>query len=269
MKAIREQRFGRPADKLTFESFMELVEYSKDAPDNGDGKTVDSPSWWGTKTFEEAVELAHRGWHEGVKEFAFDVAGITNLLETQTVELGYDVTGQIIDIERAVMGEPECFMEMTPVVERGLVKVIVSVSAIHDVGGDAIRRRGAAIAAMCEELTKHYAVELWAVSTAIGRRDKDINLWIPLEVNPVDVDQLAFVFANPAMLRRFCFAAREVYWKVLYGGHVRSGELRGDEIKDAIYFPTIKSSEGCWDTLNGSAKKVKSMLSNYLSTKGN
>jgi hypothetical protein len=137
----------------------------------------------------------------------------------------HGVEGAWVDVDRYVMGEPECMIDfgwhkaMKP---RKAIKLLVSCSIPAYVGPEVIEERGRKIMELVQGLlASGINVELWNGLTASGyyngnnKSNKYGNFYatILVQAKPfedvVDPEVLNFVFTNPAFLRRVMFYLME------------------------------------------------------------
>ena len=182
----------------------------------GESRRVRDPDFFGTRSFEEAVVIASRGWPEGRDRAEIIRARIEARLlgEIPIPEVQYDVTGDCLDIGRLVNGEPENFMTL---VDSGLrreswcpriLKITINVSVSSYVEAETIFIRGAALLAVVDVLERHgIRCEIDIVNgvnenafTYIRAKDAQDTL---------ELDKLAFLFCHPSTLRRLIWSIRE------------------------------------------------------------
>lgn len=177
-------------------------------------------SWAGTRTFEEAVELARNGWKEGEAR----MRALSRRLEVRLIhrivreDVNYDVEGMAFDVARYLEGEPEHWVRMEESTMQAdshrHVKVLVNVAVSCGVQPDVIMARGAAIAALCELLEyAGHRVELWicdcesdsVASPAFYQRYTRVKAYD----QPLEPARVAYVLAHPSVQRRLGFSHME------------------------------------------------------------
>lgn len=211
-----------------FSSFGEFQRYLNDTPmtrnfynpsskrsDNGD------EGWHGTKTWDEAVALARDGWHEGLEKIASMSRPIVETISTriERADIFHDVEGMSVDIARFVEGEPECWQNQTHTIVEGrgnrVQRIFVNASTSGGVSTSSMIERGSYIAACVECLERAgFACEVvWAmgIGASFGNSkgpDGLINAYVTIKQPdaPLDMANLAFTLAHPAMFRRLGFA---------------------------------------------------------------
>tara|TARA_R100000781_G_scaffold111761_2_gene78465 strand:+ start:2942 stop:3847 length:906 start_codon:yes stop_codon:yes gene_type:complete len=179
----------------------------------GKGSRTVSEDFSGTKSFEEAVDLAENGWPEGRAEFADISAKSVQQIESILPTIGYDVAGMYPSVPRFLAGDQESMVTHNPELNsrRHIVPIYVSISASANNKRSTIKNRGAAIAGLIDYLeTSGHSVQLivFEHSTSGG-----ILYWGEYELKaagePLDLDMMAFAITHPSCLRRLHFAVME------------------------------------------------------------
>ena len=184
------------------------------------GRRGDRFPWAGTETFQQALDLAKKGWPEGLEDIKamseriWKVVGQEILKTTFT----YDVAGAQPDVDRFLLGEPENMIQFRQEESVGhgrIVKVHVNGVASAGVGVGTMFLRGAAVVALVDAL-EHlgFSCEV-ATADAIAREwrgDEQVlqyNVMLKRAGGALDLDRLAFALAQPAWLRRLILSAME------------------------------------------------------------
>lgn len=176
-------------------------------------------SWAMTRTYEDAIRVYRDGWSQGATQMSDALAAITpavrdaikvaNRLAWQHTMIG----AGMLDIGRYTVGHPLVIVGPQLAADNPIVKVSVPALWSASVSADRILEAGAVVAAVCDVLSSAgYAVE---VNANAGWMNKKDVAWIAQVVlkpasRPLDLDDLAFGIAHPAMSRRFIFAAGEL-----------------------------------------------------------
>jgi hypothetical protein len=193
--------------------------------------------WSGTNSFEDAKELAIKGWEEGTKAIEkFTSMFLNQLVNSLKIDdYFYDVTGQDFDLDRVLIGEPESWLQSEQMEVKAPaqhnVKILVHIGAMAFVSKETIRRKGAAVAALVMLLEKaRRGVELVVVSAASTDFEfVDYRVTIKQAGEDLDLAKLAFVLTHVAFFRRLMFGIYERikgYWG---GGYGRTEEVeKGD-----------------------------------------
>jgi hypothetical protein len=212
----------KPArDVQYFESFEAFVsQASQEAENTTSSRGVGRRDFYGTETFEDALEVAKRGWPEGAAK-AQEILGelgdvIESIVGNRAAGYGYDVSGEYCDVGLFLSGEPECFgveIEQGPI-ERPFVKIVANLGASGSVSGTSLIARGVAIVAAVDILESlGRRVELWAAKATEPHsgRLSEYELYVPLKSadQPLDIDRVSFAIAHPSFLRRLVFSVNE------------------------------------------------------------
>jgi hypothetical protein len=175
--------------------------------------------WSGSDTFTDAVNMLQNGWdeHRAAVEFAVStVADDPSIEEMMATRFGWthDFAGGMVDIGRYVVGEPECMIAPMMVEARqpdAVVRIMLNGSASAAVKTHVLVQRGIVVAALVDTLQKlGRGVEVWWTCQSSSGDARHANAVMVKSIDePLDLDDLLFVAANPAMLRRFGFALWE------------------------------------------------------------
>ena len=179
------------------------------------------PSFSGTATFDEAVELTKKGWPEGVRRLADIRASLEHLVEKAVAVKGrhlrWDVTGDFLDVGRLLSGEPECLGEFRDEndgqLQTRVVRLVANVSAMGQVSTESIFSAGASLYAAVDILESlGHRVELWIGSgSEHNSSGKRLQVYVLLKEasQQFDADRLAFFLCSNASLRRMFFSVEE------------------------------------------------------------
>lgn len=230
--------------------------------------------WSGTETWAEAMDLAKKGWPEGLAEIKkmsetiWKVVGQEILKTTFT----YDVCGSGADVDRFLLGEPENMIQFRQEESIGhgkIVKIRVNNVASSGVNVETMFLRGAALVALVDAL-EHlgFSCEI-ATADAIARDwrgDEQVlqyNVMLKRAGAALDLDRLAFVFAQPAWLRRLILGAMEHEpsdVRVMFdvgGGYGHPTESRGLTSEErGIDVPSLRHGTHHWNDMKAATAWV-------------
>lgn len=192
-------------------SAIEFAGSPVDTQQDRSSQRVDS--FYGTRTFTDAMDLARKGWPEGLaiaRRFQTRLAHLIQARVTQPI-IRYDVTGDAFDVGRIATGEPECCMsfdEEDNGRERGkITRVVANLGASGALSTDTLAMRGAAVVALVNTLEQFGHRCVVDVVHSVGHyeawiRVKDASM-------PLSLDTIAFFVAHPASFRRIGFSLME------------------------------------------------------------
>jgi hypothetical protein len=233
---------------VRFDSFEKFIEQALVVPKKQDSSSSrqtreGKDPWHGTNTFEQAVEIAKKGWAEGAAEAlkirATVEAAVRDLINARSTVYSYDVAGEFVDVGRFLSGEPECFgIEFNDggSIARPVVKIVANLAASGSVTPKSLFIRGAAIVAAIDILEAlGRRVEAWvAHGSARGRGVNagahETHVLVKRADQPLDVDRLAFAVAHPACLRRLCFSVMEQHGHLANSTYPHRVTVEGDAI---------------------------------------
>lgn len=267
----------------TLAEFVRATEPDSDRHNGLSAARVDShkTEWTGTPSLPQAVEWAqYGGWEHGVG-WDFDdaierIAGKVKPVESWNPEVVYDVTGHVgFDIDRAMVGNPECFLNEQPrwgESKSNVVTILIDqmVSAYCD--GPSLLARGRAILGLVRCLQSlGMDLEVWSEISNKGNDGRIYSQLVCLKKagQVSDTEGVEFAIGNPSMLRRFHFAMLELLpdkrnWNV-GGGYGR--------VIDAVHAETVGADlvlnlKRNWGMENGSEEKLESWIAGMLDDAG-
>jgi hypothetical protein len=254
---MRETRKGKNLT-LMFDGVSEMLEYVERDTDmtyhnRESRKVASSDSWSGTKTWEDAVELARKGYSDVRAEVdeltAIISSRVSEVVDTMSLSR-FDVTGGMVDVSRFVEGEPECMVDyvLAEAPTQGKVTTIL-MNAGYGCGVDskAIFAQGAAVCALVEVLAQcGQNVELWVEMCGCAdgvNKGSVASVLVKLKDarDLLDVNGFMFGVVHPAWFRRMMFAVGEQWnvedrrrWGIgsyyFYPSNPQQGELVGADL---------------------------------------
>lgn len=168
-------------------------------------------SFYGTKTWQEAVELAKNGWDEGAQTVERVRDKIKALNPTAPKVIKYAMAGSVPCVPRAVAGNilnmknPETSLTK----KKPVITLLVNICVPWFVSKDALAYRASAIACLVDEVeSKGFSCEVLLCARSQGHGDFETLTTVTVKHShqPVDIKRLAFAVGHPAMFRRFMFA---------------------------------------------------------------
>ena len=210
----------------SFETFSEFLDFVSQTPANCPGYTSrNDGQFYGGESFDGTLHLAKGGWAEGAERVQAIRATVDSVVQdtirSHNADIGWDVTGEFLDVGRLLSGEPECFglrVQGGDSGEKPVVKIVVNLAASAAVGSEEIFQRGAAIVAAIDILEgTGRRVEVWVakggkISKGRGQGSTlDIRCLVKPANQPIDIDRLAFACCHSGCLRRLFFSAQEQY----------------------------------------------------------
>lgn len=208
-------------DWLEFVSDAEKVSSGRDGSDfNGmscSSLQSGKREWYGTDSLNEAINLACHGWPEGrenVRETRKRLQVEKLFPHAQRIIRNIDTSGDEPDIDLFLDGEPEHMVTINEAInpQHGKVlRFIISRSGLADVSANKMVRRGVAVCIALEALIMMgFAVEI-TIAFAAEEDGCQYEQYVPIlhAGDPVNLDTMAFMFLQPAVLRRLGFAAKE------------------------------------------------------------
>lgn len=246
----------RRSVQATYDSLSAFVQHLDDTPNPLKGgwcSENDRPyEWNGNLTYKGAKKMALEGWSEKrelVQQTVAKVsADVMRRIEGLVPTLQYRVAGARPSVPRYLAGNPR-HMVSYPMVpgssNQRVVTIVVNGGALGEVQADTMIRRGVAIVALMSCLMQTgRSVEIWAEYSAENHSGADPEIAIRLKASSqtLDIDQLAFSLAHPAMFRRLLFAERERLCNQ-NGGMFASGPCRrADDLGATVVVDVVRGN---------------------------
>lgn len=208
----------------SFDSFETFVDDVCQLP-AGDISSRDKgrEAHFGSPTFEAAVALSKAGWLAGAERVSQIRADLDHYLQSAksaaVQQFAWDITGDFVDVGRALAGEPEAFgatndYEPARCGSQRVVRLYANLGVSAGVTADAIFARGAVVLAAVDLLESlGVRVELWAAKATVKKSGStakhQVEVLVKAANQPVDVDRLAYILCNASCLRRLFWSHQE------------------------------------------------------------
>jgi hypothetical protein len=175
-----------------------------------------SQAWDYCAGWQGAVDLAGRGWPEGLARVEAIRANISAVVARELTRpaWAFDVAGAVPDVARYLAGEPENML--TPCEETAparIVRLVVNLTASCNITADAMYQRGAAALALVDAIESTGARVEIAAADCIRSRSTDnmraLVVTLKRAEDHAEPDRLAFALAHPATPRRLVLAFAE------------------------------------------------------------
>ncbi len=207
----------------TYHTWHEFVRASE-SPDRLNDQPCSSreqgrDSWHGTGTFQEAADLANRGWPDGLRRIKNTITIIERFMAQRQPrrELEYDIRGPgIIDFDRYIQGRPDSWVVWEDVddqagVSTQIVPIIYNVATSSGVSIDTMFYRGAAVVALIDILEHNNIRCDVTLTSRVNHRHEDylFRVHIKKAGDVLDLDRMAYALCHGAVLRRLMFSLFE------------------------------------------------------------
>lgn len=224
-----------------------------------------SREWNGNVSWLEAKKLALQGWQDGLEQVKKYQTEITPQITEKVIRPSqiYDVAGYNVDVGRYLSNDPECFVSREFVVNNSPGRVftlVCSISFSAAIEPETIIQRGAIICALVDAIEyAGHRVEIicnWAVSKYSNEKYRTgktkENGWLEVDTTikkanqPLEMIELAFCLAHPAMLRRIMFSVAEIEgWSdFAYAyGYPAEATTKGDLYIQEIFSGTVPNKK--------------------------
>lgn len=217
--------------KLVFNDLTEFWNYSMQDSRAGIklSRTANNLEWSGGLTWEQAKVMARSGWVDGMKKIEKYRVQIFNKIAEKILKADpvNAVSGYSVEVGRFLAGQPDCFTakDLNEKNYPGRIyKIVCSVSFSASIKPETIIQRGAMICAMIDaiEFAGHRAEVVCNSAMCAGQREDygkekyNFQGWMEISVvvkkssQPIEMTDLAFCLAHPAMLRKIMFSVAEI-----------------------------------------------------------
>lgn len=253
--------------QLVFEDLSEFWRYTmrdssayrKDSRDSYDQK------WSGGLTWPEAKAMALSGWREGLNEIDRYRAQIAPIITEKVLrpQQVFSMAGHYVDVGSFLANDPECFITRE-YEERNypgrVFKLVCSISFSAAITPETIIQRGAMVCALVDAIEfAGHRVEVVA-NDAMSRHSGEAyrkgmhkdDGWFEVSVTvkkaqqPLEMSDLAFCLAHPAMLRRMMFSAAELEGWSDYAhdyGYPSEASEKGDRYVAEVFSGTVPDAK--------------------------
>lgn len=204
-------------------AMQDSTAYRKSSRDNH------SLQWSGGLTWEEAKQMAISGWRDGMKEIEKYRAQILPIIAEKVLRplQIYAIAGYTVDVGSFLANEPECFIAREYEEKNypgRIYKIVCSISFSAAISPETIIQRGAMICALIDaiEFAGHRAEVICNDAMSAGdygeyRQGKnkergwfETSVTVKKSTQPLEMTDLAFCLAHPAMLRKIMFSVCEL-----------------------------------------------------------
>ncbi len=266
---MNHRKVRKDMELYEFSDILDFVEYTAAVPETNYSKRFhgkrDRKFYGGS--FADAIKQGKTGNPELVKSLFDGVNAISAMIEVERSGEIRDVTGEYFDVADFLSGEPEVFRREEYVDRKPAVTVCANFCMDCTVSTECICNRGCAIVALCDELSRSgFIVDIRLVH---GAKYNGMTYCtnIAIRNDPVDLDAVAFVMANPLCHRRLWFAALERYTgKKFCGGYGYPCEYELNDAQSGFNFVSSLHDEfdvGNYESLKAAKNHVLGMIEQY------
>ena len=227
-----------------------LIQAFKESSSSRKGSRRDTDlSWYGGATWDQACILAKAGWIEGMDMIEMYRCKITPMI-TDTILRPVpidNIHGFAVNVGAFLSNMPECFHDRE--YERRnypgrLFTLVVSCAYSCGVDTDIVIQRGAMVCALIDamEYAGNRVEVICNEAVYYGGCKNEVDVVLKKHDQPLDLSQLAFCLAHPAMLRRLMFSINEQSgWADLSRGSYGIPDEASD--KGDLYIDEINSGK--------------------------
>lgn len=220
---INKQLYFEDLNQFWQYAMQESKAYRKSSRDNYDIK------WAGGLTWEQAKAMAISGWRDGMIEIEKYRTKILPIIAEKVLRPKQinSISGYCVDVGSFLANQQECFIARE-YEERNypgqIYKIVCSISFSAAITPETIIQRGAMICALIDaiEFAGHRAEVICNDAMSVGHSEAyrkgyyknqgwmEISVVVKKTSQPLEMTDLAFCLAHPAMLRRIMFSVAEI-----------------------------------------------------------
>ena len=239
---------------LKFEDLHDFWNFSfRDSNSYNKSSRAYKSDWYGNVSWEEAKTLAISGWIEGLNEIKKISVELSEIIANKIVryEPEYGVGGGVVDVGAFLSNSPEYFMmkNSTEKEQEGkIITIVCSVSFSAAIDSKVIIQRGGIVCALADAIEMSgFRCEIIANRTSFSESGKfEIDVILKKAQQSLNITELAFCLAHPAMLRRFMFSIAELEGWADYAhayGIPHEATDKGDLYINEIYSYIVPNSQ--------------------------
>lgn len=212
-------KFAKNKYFARFDNLIDLLDEAKKVTTKYAASRVETESrtdWSGTRSFDEAAEIAVRGWDRGVDMIPESDIEIPTATGTSRFENRYEVAGDMIDMDRFMSGHPETFIESNLVKDgtgSAIKKIYVDISYSSGIRTRNIKNLGLSVMAGVDAIESagfRTEIILFAtVGSLTGSARSSVAVTVKNADEAFNREKLVFCLAHPSFFRRLIFAIME------------------------------------------------------------
>ena len=205
----------------TWDQFVRAADNTNNLnPRVRESRSISDPSWAGSANWQETLDLAHRGWPEGLRRIKEQVSIIERFVSPRQPykELVHAVQGPgVLDFNRYQQGRPDSWVVWEGIDSQDgqstvIVPLVFNLSASSGVSLETMFRRGATICALIDIL-EHSRIRVEAMVVEHANYGKPgLYTWkvvLKKAQDHLDMDRMAFALCHASVLRRLMFSLAE------------------------------------------------------------
>ena len=269
------QQYRRIQKFYEWEQFLNWVDWSGKTYRRASHRIGDKNYKYSrTLTFQDAVNLARYGWHEGVSKIQqfekLDLPTHETFMQNYDIQTAYSVAGGSVNIGRYLAGMPDCMRHMRMINNHALPsrvqKIIIISNSSGRVLADEILKYGYKIYQIIEalemaniqtDITLAFAAKNYNTEQISDYCFYETYIKIKKAEDVLCPEKILFCVAHPAMFRRLVlsenernsFAIRMTYrfyedGAPGYGVYDPNWRPPIDMMKDALLIPSLEDNVG-------------------------
>jgi hypothetical protein len=201
-----------------YDTLADLLAYARSNKKRLSSDKRGNGDWAGSDSLDDACDLGTRGWHEIRPEVDKLINSLDNVISAtfgNMFETKFNITGDSGDIDRYLVGDPECMIDYVDVPQTRMgrvVRLLINGTVNATVSAETIRQRGAMVCSLVDIINRlGIGVEVFSeIATRSGGKYHSMLTKLHDSQQLLDIDNLMFAIAHPSMLRRVSFSNMEM-----------------------------------------------------------
>lgn len=201
-----------------YDTLADLLAYARSNTKRLSSDKRGNGDWAGSDSLDDACDLGTRGWHEIRPEVDKLINSLDNVISAtfgNMFETKFNITGDSGDIDRYLVGDPECMIDYVDVPQTRMgrvVRLLINGTVNATVSAETIRQRGAMVCSLVDIINRlGIGVEVFSeIATRSSGKYHSMLTKLHDSQQLLDIDNLMFAIAHPSMLRRISFSNIEM-----------------------------------------------------------
>lgn len=243
----------------------DILAIAEQVPDKNHSREYRSRDFC-SDTYEKALEYMRSGYKCEADKLSRIYQKTKGLVEFKELTYVKETNGLFFDVGEVLQGIPECWYAHGEDAPKKVLDIYVDTQYHCGITQESVMNRGAAIVAVVDKLSQDYCVNLYGVIAADSGKTWSHRVFIKIDTQPIDLDEIAFLFTCPAFVRRIYFGLAETWEKEDSLSYCGYGKPRSADGISGLYLTKIEKNDD-YDTPETALETVMKMVYNQVYTK--
>lgn len=246
----------------TIDSYLNTVTTCERHGDHGRTENYDFTM---TYSFEEALNLARKGWADGAKQAREFRGYVSEAIQTQHVNKGTwrkTLTGGGVRVPAYIQGRPDCFLSYKQIRDTKFVTLVYTGGASGSISPKILMKKGLMTAAVVD-LLESQNIRVKLILAYANNNVTELYVTLKEHSESLDIDRIAFWIGHPSAFRRIRFA----FYETIENSEIRQagngqGQSENPTEQGDIFIPRSFTAtvEPQWATIDSSINHVRGLL---------